>query len=95
MLQVLNGMVWIFGIVSGSVGARGCWTNNPTQVAGFMGYEIFRAFCYVAIAALDIPQLYRCEIWMDDIENASKRGWNDTVYHIALQGNYNNKLCQS
>ena len=52
-----------------------------------MVYETFRLAAYFAIWAFDAPALYKCEYWLDDINNASAAGWNDVMYHIALDGN--------
>lgn len=71
----------------GLLGAYGCLELKVDYVRTFAYYLMVRWVACLGMYFVDIPILFDCESWRDDLQGAIKEyGWNPTMYSVAAQG---------
>lgn len=84
--KICVGALEVSGVIWGIIGISGAIRNSATQVGIFLMYQYVRVFVWLVVYCLDMPELWSCETWVNNIDAKLKEGWNPTMYSVALNG---------
>lgn len=79
------GAVEVSGLIFGLVGVLGAWNTKRRYVATYNYWQFARLVVWVYVFVVDIPLLFHCEDWVNNVEKATDRmGWNQVMFDIAM-----------
>lgn len=84
--KICVGALEVSGIVWGIIGMSGAIRNSASQIFIFLMYQVVRVSLWLVVYCLDVPELWYCEDWTNNISKKLKEGWNPTMYTVALNG---------
>jgi len=82
--QVMIGFLEVSGAIWGIIGLIGAAQCHSGSVTIFFYYQCIRCFVWVGVFFYDLPALWDCERWVNDI--ASIDAWNPKMYEVAMHG---------
>lgn len=84
--KICVGTLEVSGIIWGIIGMSGAVYNSATRIGIFLMYQYARVVLWLVVYCLDMPELWTCETWVNNIDAKLKEGWNPTMYSVALNG---------
>lgn len=83
--HVVSGVVDLFGLVMGPLGAVGAWELKANLLKMYNLFQFARLFAKLYMMYTDAFLLANCELWRTDINAAIRKyGWNPHMYDIAM-----------
>lgn len=84
--KICVGVLEVSGMIWGVIGMSGAIANSATRIGIFLMYQYARVTIWLIVYCLDMPELWTCETWVNNIDAKLKEGWNPTMYSVALNG---------
>lgn len=84
--KICVGVLEVSGMIWGVIGMSGAIENSATRIGIFLTYQYARVTIWLIVYCLDMPELWTCETWVNNIDAKLKEGWNPTMYSVALDG---------
>lgn len=84
--RVVIGLLDSLGIVFGPLAIVGAVQLTGNYLRLVLGFQVVRLVAQFFALYIDVPLLWKCEMWGSDVKSAADMyGWNEVMFEIAVE----------